>query len=659
VRAWLWLLIAEAAIYFGFYNREIVWNLSDQFDQAAYLSVTYGLVERIGMRGWPALVETLTRPIYPTGVLLPVVGAVAVGLTGAGRLAALSLNFLAFAGLQALMFHTVRVKTENVALACASVALLLCQGVMWFWAGGLFDFRIDFIAYCLFGMWVCAVLLSGPFLHWRWTVIASAIAAILVLFRFFTIIYVLGIMGGFAVIAAYAAPKRIGKIAASAAAIVTLVARPLYIHRHALYEYYGVGHFVGPEKELRAAEAGVHGLADHLLYYPASLAIEHLGWTFWLGAAILAVAAIGSLRAAKPQWTPFRFDLLFLLGAIAGPLLVLTLDQAKSPVVAGIAAGPVVLALVIVAAPALSQRASYVAAAVIACLAVIFQTGHVLRYTPRVAGERADLRAMANLATWINDYALEHKWTNPSIAINMISSKINASALDVWSFETTRTLVGWRPVLGATIFAASREEVLAQAAQSDVLILSSQPQFLAYPFHVSMEELTPALFEYAQSHMKLVRQVTMQRGTISVFARAGQSLGIGSGLEFILGRGWSQPEPWGVWSDGVRAQLLLQIKPEDFPTGVRIQFSFTSYVSKARDQRLEISLAGRKLASRTFNESQPQQLVEIDLDSSSINPSATTRLDLSIPDAIAPAESGGADKRQLGVGLTNVRVVKQ
>lgn len=251
MQGWLWFFIAEASIYCGFYNREIVWNLPDFTDQAGFLTVTYGLVERIGMRGWPALVEALTQPVLPTGVLLPVTGALAVGLTGAGRLAALSLNFFAFVGLQALTFHTVRVKTASIPLAYASVALLLCQGVMWFYAGGLFDFRIDFIAYCLFGMWVCAVLLSGSFLHWRWTIIASIIAAILVLFRFLTVIYVLGIMGGFAIIASYAAPKRIGNIAASAAAIIALVAPSLFIARHALYEYYGVGHLLGPEKEIR------------------------------------------------------------------------------------------------------------------------------------------------------------------------------------------------------------------------------------------------------------------------------------------------------------------------------------------------------------------------------------------------------------------------
>ncbi len=140
---------------------------------------------------------------------------------------------------------------------------------------------------------------------------------------------------------------------------------------------------------------------------------------------------------------------------------------------------------------------------------------------------------------------------------------------------------------------------------------------------------------------------------------AGQSLGIGSGMERILGQGWSQSESWGVWSDGVRAQLLLELKPEDFPRGVRVQFSFSSYISKGREQRLEVSVAGRKLASRTFNELQPQQLVEIDIDSSSINLSTATRVDLSMPDATSPAISGGADKRELGVGLTNVRLVKQ
>lgn len=140
---------------------------------------------------------------------------------------------------------------------------------------------------------------------------------------------------------------------------------------------------------------------------------------------------------------------------------------------------------------------------------------------------------------------------------------------------------------------------------------------------------------------------------------AGQSLGIGRGLEWVLGRGWSQPEAWGVWSDATNAQLLLSLKPADFPRGGRIQLSFISYVPDGHEQRLELELAGRKLASRTFNALQQQQVVEIDIDALSISLSRVTRIDLSMPDAISPVTSGGADQRQLAVGLTNVLVLKQ
>jgi hypothetical protein len=62
----------------------------------------------------------------------------------------------------------------------------------------LFDFRMDFIAYCLFGVWVCAALRSGLFLDWRWAIATGLLAALLVANRFLTIIYLLGIIAGLA-----------------------------------------------------------------------------------------------------------------------------------------------------------------------------------------------------------------------------------------------------------------------------------------------------------------------------------------------------------------------------------------------------------------------------------------------------------------------------
>src|SRR6202043_1491422 len=68
------------------------------------------------------------------------------------------------------------------------------------WAGGLLDFRINFSAYCLYGIWVCSVIRSHLFLDRRWTIGSGLIAALLVLTRFLTISYLLGGWAGFAAI---------------------------------------------------------------------------------------------------------------------------------------------------------------------------------------------------------------------------------------------------------------------------------------------------------------------------------------------------------------------------------------------------------------------------------------------------------------------------
>jgi hypothetical protein len=56
-------------------------------------------------------------------------------------------------------------------------------------AGGIFDFRIDFLAFCAYGLWVCAVLRSGVFRHFGWSVVAGIAAAFLILNRMLSSVY--------------------------------------------------------------------------------------------------------------------------------------------------------------------------------------------------------------------------------------------------------------------------------------------------------------------------------------------------------------------------------------------------------------------------------------------------------------------------------------
>jgi len=116
------------------------------------------------------LAAVIFGSMHPNGIAFQIQGALLALLLGAGRASLLSLNFLYFAALQVVLFQTLRWKTGNSRLALIAVALLLAQAALMSRAGGIFDYRIDFAAYCTFGFWTCFVLRSGLFKNRRWSV---------------------------------------------------------------------------------------------------------------------------------------------------------------------------------------------------------------------------------------------------------------------------------------------------------------------------------------------------------------------------------------------------------------------------------------------------------------------------------------------------------
>src|SRR5262249_15020467 len=100
-----------------------------------------------------------------------------------------------FAALQCVLARTVRWLTDRWALALIGVGLLMMTLSPFRPAGGLTDFRVDFSVFCLFGILVCAVLRSELFLSLRWSLVVGVIAALVVLTRSITVLYIVAIFG--------------------------------------------------------------------------------------------------------------------------------------------------------------------------------------------------------------------------------------------------------------------------------------------------------------------------------------------------------------------------------------------------------------------------------------------------------------------------------
>src|SRR4029077_7842275 len=157
-RKLLWILIiAEAVLFWAFYAREIAPYPPQNYDQAVYLTQTYALQEQVSTKGLGEFWRELWRNDHASSLALPIEGAFFGLVLGGARLPQQCVLLVAFCALQIFAFTTARIVFRDRVYGWIALGLILSETTLSFWAGGLFDFRLDFLAYCLYGIWACAV----------------------------------------------------------------------------------------------------------------------------------------------------------------------------------------------------------------------------------------------------------------------------------------------------------------------------------------------------------------------------------------------------------------------------------------------------------------------------------------------------------------------
>jgi hypothetical protein len=549
--ALLILFAVEAVLFYNFFSREIAGYPPQDFDQTSFLTEAYRLEDRVSSKGVRELWNALWGNENPSGLLLPIEGAVFGLVFGGARLPQLGVLFIAFGTLQLFAFATARAVWDRRASGYMVLGLILCQTTAWSGVGGLFDFRLDFVAYCLYGIWACAVIRSKLFLDRRSAIGCGLIGAFLVLHRFLTTIYLLGVCAGFAAACIFivlVAPsdaglarrlkQRISHLALSVSILMIIVSPILFVNRTAIYNYYVIGHATGQEKYIRASEFGITDLTGHLLYYPISILRNHWGLAFLCGSTLAVAAGLfvrrfGRQRTFDAQGASrrdetFLLQIIFLLGAILGPIVVQTIDISKSPVVGGIVGVPAALLIVTlsgVAAPALPAFEPLATRKlIVACSLLIFALGlftqfsHASRQVAEYA-QRGDLKKAAELDKWLVLYAGEHNWRTPRISFDLVSGLLNSGAITASGFEQTGELVEFRAMLGNSIMGIDKPEALSLLANSDFLILTTLPKIGVYPFYQHLGQYWDDLRAWANKNMILVRTVPFEAFTATVYVR--------------------------------------------------------------------------------------------------------------------------------------------
>jgi hypothetical protein len=203
------VIAVQVFLFWHFYHRQVEGYPPQYFDQTAFLTQAYKLKENILSKGPGEIASAILSQGNYSGIALPVEGALLSLVFDHGRFSFLLVNLVGFAVLQVSVFYTGQAAWRHRAYGYLALGFLLCQLTPWFWAGGLFDFRMDFIAYCLFGMWTCTALRSGLFLDRNWAIATGLLGALLVANRFLTTVYLVAISAGFGLVCAFTRPANV------------------------------------------------------------------------------------------------------------------------------------------------------------------------------------------------------------------------------------------------------------------------------------------------------------------------------------------------------------------------------------------------------------------------------------------------------------------
>jgi len=526
--AFILVLLAEFVLFDQYGARHVTRVLPRWNDQIQYLSEAYKGYETLHTQGLIAgLRQTLAEPTSQ-GTLHDFWAMILFRIAGPSRSAALALNMLLFLAWQATLFHTVRRCLASRALAWASAALLAALQMPWLYApGSATDFRLDFMAACMFGITCCTCYLSEYFTRRSWSLIFGLAVGLCFGTRFITGTYFLLIYPAlFAWTMLWSERRRSARNLVYAGLATFLIVGPLfYWNREQMMDYYYYGHLVGPESVIRNTAPS---LVDSLVWIGRTFWNFDLG-SLWQGLAFigtlgyLACLILGQPTTSDDGQGPIVPALLFF----CTPALVLALHPQKSDVFLSILLPGALMMMLCFWHTLITRRKGLGILAVTwsVCLLGFGLFVHTMLTDPVPPPVLQDSRVANAICRRITRISQVARLPNPKIGVDHITDQIDAQIFRVLSYERDHRWIPFEMTLPSGIDRMPPREIEERVAASDFFLLTEPPYPPTnWPFDVQMTAARPAWKTWCEAHLQLVDTYVFTGRTVALYQRRGLPL---------------------------------------------------------------------------------------------------------------------------------------
>jgi hypothetical protein len=503
------VLSVEWALFQAQVGVHFAWIQPRWFDQAQYLRDAYSAFEHARTGGFLDGLGSALGRVSAQGALHGAYALPLFALMGPGRSAALAVNMAAFVLLQAVTFFSVRRVSGTYALGWAAIGLLAAYQLPWSGeSGSAADFRLDWMAACLYGVALGAAVFSDGLRSTRGAVVFGASVGLVLLTRYLTAVYFVLIFAGWLawLLTRREGPGRPARLALAGLLAAAISGWAYWRTRHQIYDYYWMGHFGGPESALRNSHLSLAASLGWLLS-------ESLRNQLGLAAGALAVGAAVAFRmapgrrgraeaprgghAASP-WVPV---LLFL----AAPAGVLFLHPAKAAQPLEIVAAPLAWVIILVwvrlargvEGPVVARIAAAVAALGFACF------GYAQFRDPVPPSLKAQYRDENALADYVFFRSEEAGIFHPKVAVTWILDGVGANPFELMGWERHGRWLPFVPSLPTGLFQAPEEVVRKRLAESDFVCLVTRAA-VDWPFDRQMQAMLPEMRRWCDANLRQV-----------------------------------------------------------------------------------------------------------------------------------------------------------
>lgn len=292
------IFVLEWILFRNYILKAVAWSPFLNGDANWYLGHSYIIFDSIVKNG-------TIPPVFisdPSGIMVFLVSSVLYLIFGASRLVALSTNFVFFIFWQTIVFYTIRYITKSWLFAFMILGLCLTvsapfQGDDIYPILYIAEYQRDFIIFCLFGIFIAAILASDTFLKRKQSIYVGFIAGFLIAFRYamffnmigiyitidivFFVLYLLSRKYWPLIFSSY--KNRIINLALSFCAMTLIFIYPIYKAKEALYHHYFVGKLVGPKDTnfIQLYSQGVTTFIQQVMYYPRMITNTYIGKYFF------------------------------------------------------------------------------------------------------------------------------------------------------------------------------------------------------------------------------------------------------------------------------------------------------------------------------------------------------------------------------------------